>query len=172
MTPGHDSSHDDALAWDGDDDPTLDVGTEPTAPPPPTVPDAANAALPDGYTAVGKGSHEVGRVEADGTVTMPADRAPMGNATLISLGVLGGVYLLYAIGWLIGANRLSLIASLFLDPVAFQVTLWLAVLAPPIWFASVMMLTHTARPWIRFTLLAVGVVVLVPWPFVLAGAAL
>jgi hypothetical protein len=167
MTAGRDASHDDALAWDGDEDPTLAVGTPPPAAPG-TARDAEPVALPDGYTAVGKGSRKVGRLDAPA----PTERAPMGNATLISLGVLGGIYLLYAIGWLIGGGRLSLIAALFLDAIAFQVTLWLAVLAPPIWFVTVLTFTRTARPWIRFTLLAVGAVLLVPWPFVLAGAAL
>ncbi|MBN9200222.1 MAG: hypothetical protein J0H70_02380, partial [Microbacterium chocolatum] len=30
-----------------------------------------------------------------------------GNAALIAVGVLGGVYLLYAIGWLLGGLRLQ-----------------------------------------------------------------
>lgn len=173
MSPGRD---DDALAWDGDDDPTLDVGVAApqTATPSTAEPntDAEPPALPDGFSAVGKGSDEVGRIAADGSVSMPGDRVPMGNAALISLGVLGGVYLLYAIGWLIGAGRLSLVAALFLDPIAFQITVWLAILAPPIWFITVFLMTRGAKAWIRFTLLAVGVVVLVPWPFVLAGASL
>jgi hypothetical protein len=34
-------------------------------------------ALPDGFTAVGKDSDKVGRIEADGTVVMPGEHAPM-----------------------------------------------------------------------------------------------
>ena len=52
---------DDALAWGGDDDPTLDVGAN-------ANPDATPAALPKGYSAVGKGSEEVGRIRDDGSV--------------------------------------------------------------------------------------------------------
>lgn len=173
---------DDALSWDGDDDPTLDVGTdaapgrqaETSAPvePAPIETVHSAAALPAGYSAVGKGADEVGRIESDGTVIAPGGPAPMGNTTLVSLGVLGGVYLLLTVGWLLGGAKLNLIAQLFLDPIAFQITLWLAVLAPPIWFVTVLLLTRGRRAWIRFALLAVGAIVLVPWPFVLSGAAL
>ena len=164
MAPGRD---DDALAWDGDDDPTLDLGTtskgEPTA-------DAAPRTLPEGYTAVGKGSSEVGRVHADGSITMPADRVPMGNATLISLGILGGVYLIYAIGWLIGGLRLQGRAQYLVTDIMYQGSLWLAVLSPLLWFATVFLLTLRVRPWVRFTWLVAGVVLLLPWPFIMIGA--
>jgi len=154
MAPGRD---DDALAWDGDDDPTLDLGT-------------TSKALPDGYTAVGKGSEEVGRVHADGSVTMPGDRVPMGNAVLISLGILGGVYLIYAIGWLIGGLRLQGRAQYLVTDIMYQGSLWLAVLAPLLWFATVFLLTLRAKPLIRFAWLIGGVVLLLPWPFVMIGA--
>ncbi|BDV30910.1 DNA polymerase III subunit gamma/tau [Microbacterium terricola] len=160
---------DDALSWDGDDDPTLDVGAAPAAP---------RSDLPSGYTAVGKGAESVaaaGAASSSGVgaapVVAPA-AGPMGNATLITIGVLGGVYALFTIGWLLGAGRLQLIADLFLDPVAFQVTRWLAVLAAPLWFGTVLLLTREKPAWMRLVLLAAGAVLLVPWPFVLAGAAL
>jgi hypothetical protein len=96
----------------------------------------------------------------------------MGNAALVGIGILSGVYLLLTVGWLLGAGRLQFVASLFLDPIAFQITLWLAVLALPLWFVTVVWLTRTTRAWVRFSLLIAGAVLLVPWPFVLAGAAL
>jgi hypothetical protein len=177
VTPGRD---DDALSW-GDDDPTLDVGTSAardtqpvTAPhteaPDSPTPDAAPTALPDGYTAVGKGSDEVGRIEADGSVTMPEDRAPMGNATLITLGVIGGAYLLYAIGWVIGGLRLQGRADYLVTDIMYQGSLWLAVLAPLLWFGTVYLLTSNSKPWVRITWLIAGVVLLLPWPFVMVGA--
>ena len=160
MAPGRD---DDALAWDGDDDPTLDVGPAPSKPidDEPTVAepdapattekdepegtDATPAALPQGFTAVGKGSDEVGRVNRDGTVTMPDDRRPMGNATLISLGMLGGVYVIYAVGWIIGGLRLQGRAQYLVTDMMYQGSLWLAVLAPVLWFATVFLLTMRSR---------------------------
>lgn len=173
MTAGRD---DDALTWEGDDDPTLDTGVAREAP-------AASAELPEGFTAVGRGAETLGRESrapaetkaspptADATTDTDA-RRPMGNAALISLGVLGGIYLLFSIGWLVGSGRLALIAQLFLDPIAFQVTVVLAILAPPLWFGTTLLLTRRSRAWVRFTVLAVGAVLLIPWPFVLAGALL
>lgn len=174
---------DDALAWGGDDDPTLDVGSTPakpveanadstvTADADPTVTaDAEPKALPDGFTAVGKGSDEVGRVHADGSVTMPGERQPMGNATLIALGILGGVYLIYAIGWAIGGLRLQGRAAYLVTDVMYQGSFWLAVLAPILWFATVFLLTMGSKPWVRFAWLIAGVALLLPWPFILIGA--
>lgn len=178
MTPGRD---DDALSWDGDEDPTLDTGkassladgdAQTDAGAPALAADTGSAdpaALPDGYTAVGKGSETVGAPSASDAAP---ERQQMGNATLVGIGILAGVYLLLTIGWLLGAGRLQLVASLFLEPVAFQITLWLAVLALPLWFVTVLWLTRASRAWVRFTLLIAGAVLLIPWPFVLAGAAL
>ncbi|WP_404433461.1 DNA polymerase III subunit gamma/tau [Microbacterium lacus] len=155
MTPDRE---DDALSWSGDDDPTLDAGTS-----------AQPNALPGGYTAVGKGSADVGRIEQDGSVTMPADRAPMSNAVLISLGIIGGFYLLYAIGWLVGGLRLQGRADYLVTDVMFQGSLWLAVLAPALWFATVFLVTRNARVWVRLAWLIAGAVLLVPWPFIMTG---
>jgi hypothetical protein len=72
----------------------------------------------------------VGRIHADGSVTMPGERERMGNATLIALGILGGVYLIYAIGWAIGGLRLQGRAEYLVTDVMYQGSFWLAVLAP------------------------------------------
>ena len=91
MNTGRDE---DALRWDGDDDPTLDVGTraaareagagsnravDPAAADDPAAEaddPAQPLALPDGFQAVGKDSAKVGHIEKDGTVVMPGDTAP------------------------------------------------------------------------------------------------
>ena len=161
MTRGTD---DDALAWDGDDDPTLDVGPKATAP------EGETRVLPEGYTAVGKGSQDVGRLRADGSVTMPGERRPMGNATLITLGILGGIYLLYAIGWIIGGLRLQGRAAYLVTDVMYQGSFWLAALSPLLWFGTVFLLTARSRPWVRLAWLIAGVALLLPWPFVMIGA--
>ena len=88
MNTGRDE---DALRWDGDDDPTLDVGTraaareagagsnravDPAAADDPAAEaddPAQPLALPDGFQAVGKDSAKVGHIEKDGTVVMPGD---------------------------------------------------------------------------------------------------
>lgn len=181
MTTGRD---DDALTWDGDDDPTLDLGTpgdaDPVAEADPRSagPTAPAAELPKGYTAVGRGSDAVAAADATEAASVPADcsagedgrveREPMGNASLITIGVLGGVYALFAIGWIIGGLRLQ--ARLLLNDPMFTVSLWLAVAAPVLWFATVYLLTRGSRPWVRFAWLAAGAILLVPWPFVLLGS--
>ncbi len=160
---------DDALSWGGDEDPTLDVGSTRAAETA-AVPRTEPAALPDGFNAVGKGADGVGRIHSDGTVTMPADRRPLGNSALITIGVVGGIYLLYTIGWVIGGLRLQGAAQYLVLDVMFQGSLWLAILAPALWFGTVFLLTRTARTWVRFVWLIAGVVLLVPWPFIMTGA--
>lgn len=157
---------DDALSWDGDDDPTLAVGQ---------TQDAAPATLPEGFTPVGRGSENVGAVSTGSAADAPAAgepvvKAPMGNVTLVSLGILGGVYLLYALGWAIGGLRLQGRAAYLVTDVMFQGSFWLAVLAAPLWFATVYLLTAGGKAWVRFAWLIGGVALLLPWPFVMIGA--
>jgi len=155
---------DDALTWDGDDDPTLDVG-EPERP-----------TLPDGFTAVGKDAASIGRKGDTPTVAPAAkvaaggERAPMGNALLISLGILGGIYLLFTIGWVIGGLRLQGTARFLVSPIGYQVSLWLAVIAPLAWFATAFLLTAGRATWVRLAWLIAGAILLVPWPFIMVGA--
>jgi hypothetical protein len=178
VTTGRD---DDALTWDGDDDPTLDVGATAESDPAPEAPARSSVPeLPQGYTAVGRGSETVGAAAAPdaasvddgapaGGDTVAAPRS-LGNGALVALGVLGGVYALYAIGWIVGAQRQQGWRPILDTDLRYQGSLWLAVLAPVLWFATVFLLTRTARTWVRFAWLGAGAVLLVPWPFVLIGA--
>lgn len=169
---------DDALTWDGDDDPTLDIGAADAAQPADSSDEAAT--LPEGWSAVGKGSETVA-AEADADSDSDArvatsdgggepEHEPIGNAELISLGVLGGFSVLYAVGWLIGGLRLQGTAQFLVAPVAYQVSLWLAVVAPLVWFGSVYLLTTDSKKWVRFLWLIGGVLFLIPWPFIMVGA--
>jgi hypothetical protein len=140
-------SDDDALRWEGDDDPTL-------AP---------------GWKTVGKavpleGQPTTAEQEAEHTdaATQP------GSAELVLLGVLGGVYLLYSIGWLIAATTAP---PQLADPVAqfmYSLGRWFAVAAPALWFATVLWLTTEHRR-ARLIWLIAGAVLLVPVPFLLRG---
>jgi hypothetical protein len=168
---------DDALSWGGDDDPTLDVGVPHDA-----SSDAADA-LPPGYTAVGRGSARTAPSvppppAGDAASTSDAGTAPAGNAALVAMGVIGGIYLLLALGWLIGGLRLHGVAGYLVaaDGVASPVwaagtlaAVWLAVLAPLIWFVTVFVATRRSRPWLRWLLWAAGVLLLLPWPFIMVG---
>jgi hypothetical protein len=167
VTAGRD---DDALTWDGDDDPTLDVGA--AAP-------GESQPLPAGWNAVGKGSETLDpsatKDETPDAVpaSTPEDQpaaAPMGNALLITIGVVGGIFLIYTIGWIIGGLRLEGTALFLVSPVAYQFGFWLAVAAPAVWFATVFLLTRASAAWVRIVWLIAGVVLLVPWPFIMTGA--
>lgn len=188
-----DREQDDALTWDGDDDPTLavppldpevtsrDAEATPAFDDDPAIDEATVDPLPKGWTAVGRGSEELtadalggasddpaGTPDSDDLTEAPA--TGMSNAMLITVGVLAGSYLLFAIGWLLGGLRLHGYAQFLVSPVAYQVSVWLAVLAPVIWFGTVMLLTARRAAWVRVVWLVVGAVLLVPWPFVMMGA--
>lgn len=185
MSTGRD---DDALSWGGDDDPTLDVGRTATPAPTGSAEPTERAdergaaggtdappALPDGFTAVGRGSAEVGRIEVgrievDGAVTeAPAD-PQLSNAMLVTLGILGGIFLLFTIGWIIGGLRLQGTAQFLVSPLGYSVAFWLAVAAPAVWLLTVFLLTRASKAWVRLVWLIGGLALLVPWPFILVGA--
>ena len=156
MVPHPDTPDDeDALRWDGDDEP--------------------RATLPAGWVAKGKGADlvvgaEESKEDAAADVAGDDEPVPPGNATLIGLGMLGGVYLLYTIGWIVGGFRLQGQSQSLVTDAMFQASFWLAVAAPVIWFGTTFLLTRGRAPWLRFVWLAAGAVLLVPWPFVMTGA--
>ncbi|GAA1736703.1 DNA polymerase III subunit gamma/tau [Microbacterium paludicola] len=152
------SGDDDALSWDGDDD---------LKDPAPT---ARKDALPRGWRAVGKGSDDLAEPEE---TEDEAEPTPLGNAALVSVGVLAGIYTLYAVGWALGGFRLRDRIQSDTGAVAdmmFQGAMWLGMLSPLIWFLVTMHVTRRGPLWRRFAGLAIGIVLLVPWPFVMMGA--
>jgi len=166
------SRDDDALHWAGDDDPTLtppiQAGTAPAAPSPaassaaPTAPAEAHTVLEQAELA------EDAEVEAELAAAEKAS-AQLSSAALITLGILGGVYLLYTIGWAIVVARTTVtffpLDSLFLE-VCFRIGQFLSIAAAPLWFVSTLLLTQK-RTWrSRLGWLLLGVFVLVPWPFI------
>jgi hypothetical protein len=165
---------DDALSWEGDDDPTLDVGDR--LPAEAAAPAPEPATLPDGWSAVGKGSETVPTDEpaeptaSDAEEPKTGGREPMGNVALVTVGILGGVYLLFTIGWLIGGFRLQGRAQYLVADVMFQGSFWLAVVAPVLWFGTVLLLTRRSSTWVRIVWLIAGAILLVPWPFIMVGA--
>ncbi|GAB3599686.1 hypothetical protein [Microbacterium tumbae] len=150
------SDAEDALSGEGDDD-RVD----------------AKPALPRGWNAVGKGSEEVARIEDDGTVSAPDAAAQPGQISttmLVLLGVFGGVYLLYSVGWVIGGLNLKPLANLIVSDAMYLPWQILAIVAPALWMLTVWILTRRSAAWLRVLLLLVGAVLLVPWPFVMTGA--
>lgn len=171
----------DALSWDGDDDPTLETGV-PAAPediatpvPPPASPPAP---LPEGWTPLGRGSDSVTSAvteepvarETPAAAAAESEPESLGTVALVALGVLGGVYLLFAIGWLVGGLRLQGRYQVLVTDAMYQGALWLATAAPLIWFATTLFATRKSRAWVRWLWLAFGVLLMIPWPFLMIGA--
>lgn len=164
------SDSDDALSWDGDEGETprkpapktpASEHPEPSAP----VEHPADAALPDGWSAVGRGSAAVRHVDDEAEEERPA----LSTAMLLLLGVVGGVYLLYSVGWVVGGLRLKPLANFFVADAMFLPWFVLAVAAPLLWFVASWVLTRGRAAWVRVGVLLLGVVLLVPWPFVTVG---
>ena len=173
MSPDPD---DDALRWEGDDDPTLAPGWKAVGKPVPldAATDGTDAAASDADTVVdGPAPDTADTAEADSAHEAPPSHdtdasRQAGSAELVILGVLGGVYLLYSIGWLIWATTP---APELADPVAqfmYGLGRWLAVAAPALWFGTVLWLAAEHRR-ARLLWLIAGAVLLVPIPFLLRG---
>ncbi|CAN3702230.1 hypothetical protein MMX123_02244 [Microbacterium sp. MM2322] len=178
---------DDALSWGGDDDPTLDVGDkrapqhpsgagpEPLVPEPrpePLVPEPVHRPEAEA-PAVNAPVHET---TADAPVELapddtPAARsaAPLGNAGLVGIGMVAATFLLFAVGWLLAGRQLQGLGIPIPEVTVVAMTIG-ATLAPIVWFVAVLVLTRGWRTWQRFLLLILGIVLLVPWPFLSMGS--
>ncbi len=97
----------------------------------------------------------------------PAAPKSMPAVLLITYGILAGVYLIYTIGWVITVTRSTTTLPTIFGEIMFQLGELLAMASPAIWFASVVLLTRDRKPIARLALLLVGLVVVVPWPFLL-----
>lgn len=98
-----------------------------------------------------------------------SERKPtaLNPVVLIVLGILAGVYLLYAIGWtIIGFSGGVPVQGVFFG-IMYQVGEALAIASPFLWFAAVWLRVKT--PAWRVLWLFVGVLVLAPWPFIIGG---
>jgi len=146
------SDADDPLSWDGDEDRP-----------------AGKPELPRGWNAVGKDSDKVGVIAEDGAVSAPEEPRSLSTPMLLLVGIVGGIYLLYTIGWIIGGLNLQGSALFLIPGVMFAVAMWAAVLAPALWFAAVWLLTRRSAGWVRVLGLLGGVLLLAPWPFVMTG---
>ena len=165
MTSGYPDgdNRDDALGWAGDDDPTLTTGEE-TGTGTDTAAAAADSASvepPEGWTVTGPAS----AVEAQAAADAARTRTATSSLALVTLGIFGGIYLLYTIGWFIGVARIQIPQGDVLSEFMFTLGLWLAVAAPAVWFAVAFWLTRT-HPRARIGWLLLGVVLLAPLPFI------
>ena len=76
-------------------------------------------------------------------------------------------YLVLTVGWILSVQQLSSGATSLFAEILWQFGEFLAILAAPFWFATTLSLTRDHRPLVRVGWLALGLGMLVPWPFVL-----
>lgn len=99
----------------------------------------------------------------------------MSSASLVGHGVLGGVALLSSVGWIVSRDQfLVAFGGGLVEHV--QTTLWLtgvflALVAPLLWFVATILLVPAQRSGRRLLVMAVGAVLLAPWPLVIGGGA-
>lgn len=149
--------------------------------PAPQIEDAAGAAAEADPGAVSADAAEHAAADAPGAAggaasdaLAEAPREQVSNGALVALGVFGGLYLLYTLGWANVAqayatvNALTAAGSGSLGGILQQIVFWAAPIAPAMWFFTALVLARgkgTARLTI---LLAVGAVVLLPLPMLIA----
>ena len=148
---------DDALSWGGDSDPSHIEG-------------------PASVIGVKKPSVKRPAATTPGPTTEviadPAVKPAVSSLQLVTYGVLAGAYLIYTIGWLVSIQRLNavrVVSTEVLNAIMFGLGEILAVASPGIWFAAVLLLTSGRKPIVRLLWILVGLVVVIPWPFVLGA---
>ncbi|ROS54834.1 hypothetical protein [Frigoribacterium sp. PhB24] len=97
--------------------------------------------------------------------------AVMSSASLVVHGVLGGVFLLWSAGWIVAVGDFT---NPFTD--AISSLMWnlgelFAVVAPLAWFVAVIALVPVDRTGRRLAWMAVGALLVAPWPLVIGGSA-
>jgi hypothetical protein len=152
------NDEDEALTWAGGRDPSH-YETPEAKPPKPPKPGKVPRAKPKSADVT---------VDTDGAADADdeAEQAPVtSSAALISFGILGGIYLLYTVGWFVSWQRLPYADSDQLELIAFRIQQVLAILAPPLWFVLTLLFTRDRKPAVRLIWLLIGALVLVPWSF-------
>jgi hypothetical protein len=156
VPPADDDGDDEALSWDGESDSSHVAGPKP-------VREKPARAKPARVAKPGRASAAV----VDETHDDDDEPQPTSSVLLVAYGIVAGVYALYTVGWATTIFRGSGTMSTLLGEIMFQFGEFLAIAAAPLWFASVLFLTRGRRPSLRLLWLLVGLLLLVPVPFVL-----
>jgi len=144
-----------ALTWAGEED------SRPAA----TSSDSA-AGKPKAAATKVSGSPEIREVVA------PQEKTQVSSVLLVTYGVLAGGYLIYTLGWVVSIQRFAATHPASTDPltaIMFAVTEFLAIASPTLWFGVVLALTRGAKPIMRLVWLLLGLVAVIPWPFVIGA---
>jgi hypothetical protein len=91
------------------------------------------------------------------------------SVQLVSYGILGAIFVLYAIGWAIALIGGEVPSGDTLTTVMRAFGVGVAIAAGPLWFACVYLLTRHNRLPIKLLWQALGVIVLIPWPFIVGS---
>jgi hypothetical protein len=92
--------------------------------------------------------------------------AQRSSVQLVAYGILGAIFVLYAIGWAISLAGTSDPDATGLDAIMRSLGVGVAIAAGPLWFAAAFLVTRKSRLVVKLLWLVLGVVLLVPWPFV------
>ncbi|OUE26425.1 hypothetical protein BFL36_04250 [Clavibacter michiganensis] len=165
---------DDALSWAGEEaDPTLARSPEPQRAQPRRTSAAACDAEAGRASALGATAARRAAASDGSTADAPAARgrlvdeepAPEASPEVVGLAFFGAVAILEAIAWFfVVRDNPSNAGSAFQVGVA-QATEALTVLAPVLWLAAVIAAGRGMRIGRRMLVLAVGAVILFPWPW-------
>lgn len=110
-------------------------------------------------------------VETQTAATETAAAKPAtGSFLLVSYGILGGAYLLYTVGWVIGIRQVVFVEVDTLSRALSIGSQVLAAASPAIWFGASFVLSRRAKPIVRLLLLLAGLAATIPLPFILLGA--
>lgn len=159
----------------------LDRGVS-TLPPAPEEPDDDEALRWAGDDARGQSAPRLRAASEEAAASGPPEvasdaavaprRSGADTALLVATGVFAGIYLALAVGWILSVQ---LIASPYYElfgEIMWQFGEFLAMVAAVLWFGVVFVLTPDGTPrrgLRRFLGLGVGVLVLLPWPFLLGA---
>ncbi len=85
-----------------------------------------------------------------------------------TIGVLAVLYVLWALMWVVGLARTpALVTGTALDDLMYQLGVFLSYISAPLWFVGVVWLGTSWSHKTRTGVLLLGLVVLLPWPFIL-----
>lgn len=93
----------------------------------------------------------------------------MSSTLLVVHGVFAAVYILFTVAWLVAVGRATAPNIAGVSLTLWHLGQYLAVLAGPLWFVTTIALTSVKPSRRRLSWLLVGLLVLIPWPFLVGG---
>lgn len=85
-----------------------------------------------------------------------------------TIGVLAVLYVVWALMWVVGLARTpALVTGTTFDDLMYQVGVFLSYISAPLWFVGVVWLGTRWSQKTRTGVLLIGLIVLLPWPFIL-----